>query len=154
MVNILLSNNPYISDGAFQFINTLSGFAQLNLGKLCLVEGIDQLFIHYFHASTVSVMLFGFMIVAKYSRKVSELISQYIIRVFCFLLLLSYTSLVSTSLQLLRPLTFTDINEVYAYSSPNIKYFHGRHALYGTVASTCELMVELVYHCLSCLNHF
>ncbi|XP_065901702.1 uncharacterized protein [Dysidea avara] len=160
MVNILLSNNPYISDGAFQFINTLSGFAQLNpkfLEKLCLVEGmsgIDQLFIHYFHAGAVSVMLFGFVIVAKYSRRVSELISRCIIRVFCFLLLLAYTSLVSTSLQLLRPLTFTDINEVYTYSSPNIKYFRGRHALYGTVALICELVIGIGLPLLMLLEPF
>jgi len=73
MVNILLGNNPYVSDGAFQFINILSGFVQLNpkfLGKLCLVEGmseIDQHFIHYSHAGAVSIILFGFVLVATYS---------------------------------------------------------------------------------------
>jgi len=149
MVNILLSINRYISDGAFQFIYILSGFAQLNpkfLGKLCLVEGmsgVDQRFIHYSHAGAVSVMLFGFVLVAKYSRRVAELISRCIIRVFCLLLLLAYTSLASTSLQLLRPLTFTDVNEVYTYPSPNIRYFQGRHALYGTVALICELVIGI-----------
>ena len=160
MVNILLSSNPYISDGAFQFVNILSGFAQLNprfLGKLCLVEGmsgIDQLFIHYSHAGAISVMLFGFVLVAKYSRRVSELISRCIIRVFCFLLLLAYTSLVSTSLQLLRPLTFTNINEVYTYSSPNINYFQGRHALYGTVALICEVIIGIGLPLLMLLEPF
>ena len=149
MVNFLLCNNPYISSTAFQFINIVSGFAQLTpkfLGQLCLVEGlcgIDQLFIHYSHAAAVSVVLIAFVVAARKSRRVSEFISRCIIRVFCLLLLLAYTSLVSTSLLLLRPLTFTDINEVYTYSSPNIKYFHGKHVVYGSVALICELVIGI-----------
>ena len=149
MVAILLSNNPYISSGAAQFINILSGIAQLNpqfLGKLCLtrrMNGIDQLFIHYSHACAVSILLYGFVVAAKSSRRVAELISRCIIRVFCLLLLLAYTSLASTSLQLLRPLKFTDIHELYTYSSPNKKYFQGRHVAYGSVAITCELVIGI-----------
>ncbi|XP_065892910.1 uncharacterized protein [Dysidea avara] len=150
MVNILLSNNPYVSSGMFQFISILSGFAQLTpkfLGKLCLVQGlsgIDQLFIHYSHATAVSVVLVAFVVAARKSRRVSEFISCCIIRVFCLLLLLAYTSLVSTSLLLLRPLTFTDIDEFYTYSSPSIKYFHGKHVVYGSVALICELVIGIV----------
>jgi len=149
MVNILLSNNPYISSGVFQFISALSGFAQLApkfLGELCLVEGldgIDQLFIHYCHAGAVSVVLVLLIVTARYSRKISEFISHCVIRVFCLLLLLAYTSLVSTSLLLLRPLTFTDIDDAYTYSSPNIKYFHGKHVVYGSVALICELVMGI-----------
>ena len=149
MVGILLSNNPYISSSAFQFINILSGFAQLTpqfLGQLCLVNGlsgIDQLFIQYCHSSVVAVLLFAIVLTAKYSRKVSEFIGRCIIRVFCLLLLLAYTLLVSTSLQLLRPLTFTDLDGIYTYSTPTIKYFRERHVLYGTVALLCELIIGI-----------
>ena len=149
MVGILLGNNPYISSGAAQFITIFSDISQLNprfLGKLCLVQrmsGIDQLFIHYCHAGAVSALLFAFVVAANSFRRVSELISRCIIRVFCLLLLLAYTSLSSTSLQLLRPLTFTDIDAAYTYSSPNIKYFRGRHALYGSVAVICELVIGI-----------
>ena len=151
MVGILLSNNPYISDGALVFINILSGFAQLTprfLGQLCLAQGlsgIDQLFIHYCHAVAISLFLIAFVFVVKCSRKISVLglVSRNIIPVISLLLLLSYTSLTSTSLQLLRPLTFTDISEVYTYSSPDIKYFHGRHVLYGMVAVFCELVIGI-----------
>ena len=73
----------------------------------------------------------------------AEFIGRCIICVFCFLLLLAYTSLASTSLQLLRPLKFTDVNEVYTYSSLNVEYFHGRHLIYGTVALFCELIVGI-----------
>ena len=49
IIRILLDNNPFYSDGLFQFASVLSSFAQLTpqfLGKLCFVEGlsgIDQL---------------------------------------------------------------------------------------------------------------
>ena len=150
MVGILFNNNPYVSESAFLFISVMSSFTQLSpqfLGKLCLVKGlsgIDQLFIHYSHAAVVSMLVVMFVIAAKFSGKLSTFVSRCrIVRIICLLLLLSYTSIASTSLQLLRPLTFTDIKEVYTYSSPSIQYFHDRHALYGIVAIVCELLVGI-----------
>jgi len=151
MVGILLSNNPYISDGAMIFINILSGFTQLTprfLGQLCLAQGlsgIDQLFFHYCHAIAVSLFLIAFVLVANCCGKVSnsKYVARYVFPVFSLLLLLSYTSLTSTSLQLLRPLTFTDISGVYTYSSPDIKFFHGRHLFYGVVAIIFEVVIGI-----------
>ncbi|XP_065891108.1 uncharacterized protein [Dysidea avara] len=149
VMSILLDNNPYISDGAFQFVSILSSFAQLSpqfLGQLCFVKklsGIDQLFIHYSHAVAVSILTLVIVLAARCSVRITVLVSRCIIRVICLLLLLSYTSLTSTSLQLLRPLKFTDVNEVYTYASPHIGYFHGHHAIYGIVAVTCELVVGI-----------
>ena len=147
IVGVLLDNNPYISDGAFQFVSVLSSFAQLApqfLGRLCFVRnlsGIDQLFIHYTHPIAVSILLLFIILAARRSARITLFISRCIIRVICLLLLLSYTSLASTSLQLLRPLRFTDVKEAYTYSSPHIQYFHGRHAFYGIVAIICELII-------------
>ena len=149
IMNILLDSNPNLSDGVFQFALVLSSFAQLTpqfLGKLCFVKGlsgIDQLFIHYSHAVGVSLLLLLIVVAARCSARVSLFVSRCIIRVICLLILLSYTSIVSTSLQLLQPLRFTDVKEWYTYSSPNIQYFHGRHAVYGVVAITCELFVGI-----------
>ena len=150
MVGILFSNNLYVSESAFLFISVLSSFTQLSpqfLGKLCLVKGlsgIDQLFIHYVHPVAVSLLVVVFVIAAKFSPKLSAFFSRCrIIRIICLLLLLSYTSIASTSLQLLRPLTFTDIAEVYTYTSPSIQYFHDRHALYGVVAIVSELIAGI-----------
>ena len=149
MVGILLNINPYVSDDAFQFASVLSSFAQLTpqfLGKLCFVKdlsGIDQLFIHYSHAVGVSLLLLLIVVAARWSARVTLFISRCIIRVICLLILLSYTSIVSTSLQLLQPLRFTDVKEWYTYTSPDIQYFHGRHAVYGVVAIICELVVGI-----------
>ena len=147
MVGILLNNNPYVSDDAFHFVSILSSFAQLTpqfLGNLCFIRhlsGIDQLFIHYSHAVGVSLLLLLIVVIVRCSARISLFVSRCIIRVICLLILLSYTSIASTSLQLLLPLKFTDVKEWYAYSSPNIQYFHGRHIIYGAVAIICELVV-------------
>ena len=147
VVGILLDNNPYVSNGAFQFISVLSSFAQLSpqfLGKLCFVKGlsgIDQLFIHYSHAVAVSLLTLLIVLAARCSLRITVFVSRCIVRVICLLLLLSYTSLASTSLQLLRPLRFTDVDQVYTHATPELEYFHGRHAFYGIVAVICELVV-------------
>ena len=149
IVDILIGNNLYISDEVFQTVTLLSSFAKLSpqfLGKLCLVKGlsgIDQLFIHYAHPLAILVLLIMITLVARNSLRVSSFISPVIIRAICLLLLLSYTSIASTSLSLLRHLEFTDIDTIYTYSSPNIKFFHDRHSLYGGVAVLCELMVGI-----------
>ena len=147
IVDILLAND--ISDEVFQLVDVLSSFAKLTpqlFGQLCLVEGlsgIDQQFIHYSHALAVSLILLIIVLVARYSARLTRFVGPCIIRVICILLLLSYTSLASTSLQLLRPLKFNNVDEVYTYSSPDIKYFTGRHLVYAIVAILCEVIIVI-----------
>ena len=149
IVDVLLANNPYISDVVFRVIATMASFAKITpqlFGQLCLVEGlsrIDQQFIHYSHASAVSLIILIIVIAAKHSGRLTRFVGPFIIRVICLLLLLSYTSLASTSLQLLRPLTFNDVDEVRTYSSPDIKYFTGRHLVYAIVAILCEVIIVI-----------
>ena len=147
IVDVLLVND--VSEGIFHLVGVLSSFAKLNpqlFGQLCLVEGlsgIDQQFIHYSHALAVSLILIIIILVKKYSPRLTVLFGRCVIRVICILLLLSYTCLASTSLQLLRPLIFKDVNEVHTYSSPDIKYFTGRHLVYAIVAILCEVIVVI-----------
>ena len=140
IVDILLSNNLHISEDIFQAISIISSFAKLNprvFGHLCFVEGlseIDQYLIHYSHAAAVSILTLIAVVVARNSLKIARYISRCIIRVICLLILLSYTSLATSSLQLLRPLYFKDIDDVRTFLSPDIGYFSGRHLAHATVA--------------------
>ena len=150
IVDILLGSNLYISVGVFQLTTILSSFAKLTpqfLGKLCFVQGlsgIDQQFIHYAHALAVFLLTIGIFIIARsWSNKIASIVSHCIIRVVCLLLLLAYTSLASTSFQLLRPLYYYDINGVYVYLSPSIKYFTNRHVAYGIIAWACGLFLVI-----------
>ena len=149
IIDILLGSNLYISDWVSQSVSVLSSFARLNpqfFGRLCFMQGlsgIDQQFIHYFHAAFVFFLIGIIVMAARYYAEIASIVSRYIIRVICLLILLSYTSLASTSLQLLRPLYFDDVNGAYVYSSPSIKYFTGRHIAYGIIALLCGLFIVI-----------
>ena len=149
IVDILLSQNLYASRGLHLTVNIMSSFSKITpqfLGELCLttgMTGIDQQFIHYIHPAALILILILIVLLAKRSRRISSIISRGIIHVICLLLLLSYTSIASTSLLLMRPLTFFEIDNIYTYVSPSVEYFHGRHLAYGLVALLCAAIVAV-----------
>ena len=149
MVDILLSQNMHASRGLFLTTTILSSFSKITpqfLGELCLttgMSGIDQHFIHYIHPSAVILILVLISLLARSSRRISTIISRGIIHVICLLLLLSYTSVASTSLLLMRSLKFLDIHKVYTYLSPDIEYLHGRHLAYTIVAMLCTVSIVI-----------
>ena len=151
VVDILLSQHTDVSNRPYMYhtVTILSSIAKITpqfLGHLCLLEnmsGIDQQFIHYVHPLAVSVILIIICWLARNSKRLSMIISKGIIRAICFLLLLSYTSMATTSLLLMRSLTFADVDNVYTYLSPDIKYFHDRHLAYGIIAIVFALLIVI-----------
>ena len=149
VVDILLSQHTDISNGLYIMVNIMSSIAKITpqfLGHLCLLEnmsGIDQQFIHYIHPLAISMILMIICWLARKFKRLSTFISRGIIRVICFLLLLSYTSMATTSLLLMRLLTFVNVDNFYTYLSPNIKYFHGRHLAYGIIAIIFSLLIVI-----------
>ena len=147
IADILLSQTLQASRGLYLTLSIMSSFSKITpqfLGELCLMtdmSGIDQQFIHYIHPAAVVLIIIMISLLARESSRFTEVISRGIIHVICLLLLLSYTSIASTSLQLMRSLTFHQIDKVYTYLSPDIEYFHGRHLAYGIVASLCSISV-------------
>ena len=93
-------------------------------------------------------------VLARRSRRVSLFISRGIIHFICFLLLLSYTSIATTSLLLMRPLTFMDIDKVYTYLSPDNEYFHGRHLVYIILAIIFTIVIVIGFPLLLLLEPF
>ena len=150
IVDILLSQNLFLSyKQLYTLINLMSSITKITpqfLGHLCLVQGmsgIDQQFVHYIHPLVVSIILIVISCLAKRSRRLSHFISRGIIPFICYLLLLSYTSVATTSLLLMRPLKFHNVDKVYTYLSPEIRYFHGRHLLYGIVAVVFTIIIVI-----------
>ena len=147
IVDILLSQTLQASRELCLTVNIMSSFSKITpqfLGELCVtigMSGIDQQFIHYIHPSAVTLILGAITLLARKSQSFSVIISRGIIHVICLLLLLSYTSMASTSLLLIRSLRFHDIDKVYTYLSPDIQYFHGRHLAYGIVALLCIVFI-------------
>ena len=149
ILDILLNQIMHASRGLYLTANIMSSFSKIIpqfLGELCLttgMNGIDQQFIHYIHPSAVILILILISLLARRSRRISTIISRGIIHVICLLLLLSYTSIASTSLLLMRSLKFLDIDKVYTYLSPDIEYLHGRHLAYAIVAMLCTVSIVI-----------
>ena len=149
VVDILLGQVLCSSGILYRIVTIVSSLARLTpqfLGELCFVKGlsgVDQQFIHYVHPLAVLVILLLISISARFSSRLSLFVSRGIIHVICFLLLLSYTSIASTSLLLMRPLRFTGVSKVFTHLSPDLEYFNGRHLVYGLVATACGLVIAI-----------
>ena len=149
IVDILLSQNLQSNEELYLAANIISSFSKIApqfLGKFCLtpgMSGIDQQFIHYIHPSAIIIILVAIIIFARMSQKITIIISRGLIHITCSLLLLTYTSIASTSLLLMRTLTFYEIDKIYSYLSPDIEYFHGRHLAYAIVALLCIVSIVI-----------
>ena len=112
IVDMLLHQHTDLSYGLYIIVTIMSSIAKVTtqfLGHLCLLEnmsGIDQQFIHYIHPLAITMMLILVCWLAHKSKRLSIFISRGIICAICFLLLLSYISTATTSLLLMRSLTF------------------------------------------------
>ena len=146
VMDILINNQIDISNGLYRTISILSGLAKLTpqfLGRLYLVtgmSGIDQQFIHYAQPLAVLLILIMISMLARSSHRFSLFVSRGIIQFICFLLLLSYTSVVTTSLLLMQPMEFEDIDKIYTYLSPD---FHKRHLAYTIVAVILTILIAI-----------
>ena len=141
VVDILLGQILNYSGGFDIIAIMISSVIKLSprfLGKLCFLQGgmsgIDQYAVHYVHPTGILFILVILSVIARRSQRFALFISRGAIRAICFILILAYTSIADTSLQLFRPLKFTDIRELYTYLSPDIKYFTGRHIVYVIIA--------------------
>ena len=150
IVIIILNEHLQASRGLYLIVRIMSSFSKLTpqfLGEICLttgMSGIDQQFIHYIHPLAVVLILVAISLLARNSRRISAFIGRAIIQVICLLLLLSYASVASTSLLLMRSLTFHEIDKVYTYLSPDIEYFQGRHLAYVIVALLFAVTVAII----------
>ena len=116
------------------------------LGQLCLVKGlsaIDQQFIHYLHPFAILLLLSLISFSTRFSYRLSNFVSRAVIHTICLLLLLSYTSITSTSLLLMRSISFVNVDKAYSYLSPDIEYFHGRPLIYVLIAAFVGLLVMI-----------
>ena len=160
VIDILLGQALHTSGTLYGMVTIVSSLAKLTpqfLGQLCFVQGlsgIDQQFIHYIHPLAVLLILLLISTSTRFSPRLSLFVSRGVIHVICFLLLLSYTSIASTSLLLIKPLTFIGVNKVYTYLSPDYEYFHGRHLAYGLVAIACGLVIVIGFPLLLLLEPF
>jgi len=149
-LDLIISEQLIASNDLAQFISALSSYFRLSpkfFVTLCLAKEmntIDQQFIHYVHPFTAMLLLLIIAQLTSRSVRVTAILGRSgMVHSICLFLLLFYTSLSSTSWELLRPLKFIGVSEVYTYSSPSMKYFQGRHIAYGIVAILCMIVVVI-----------
>ena len=122
-----------------------TGFMNLCFGN---AETIDHLMLSYIHPLIVTFLVVVIFILARNFVLVARTIGRFVnSKSICILLLLSYSSVTYTSMQLLKSLpVFNSDGEntaIQAYWSPTVKYFHGRHLWYGIIAILCELIIGI-----------
>jgi len=161
MIEILLGVHLHSSQQLFTFVGIMSSITKVTpqfLGQLCLVvnmSGIDQQFIHYVHPLVVAVIITIIYYLRRISYKILPFISRGIFfAMISFLLLLSYSSLATSSLLLLRSLTFDNVDKFYTYLSPNIEYLHSRHLPYFIIATLFSLIIVIGFPLLLLLEPF
>ena len=151
-LDILFEQTLHPSNHAFlyTFVAVLSGVAKVTprfMGELCIVEGlsaIDQEFMHYIHPLAIWLVIMMITILARFSRRLSAFLSRGIIHVICLLILISFTSgASSTSLSIMHGFAYADINILYVYVSPDIRYFQGRHLFYSIVAYLFVVLIVI-----------
>ena len=149
IADVLLLSNLHKTDGIFYVTTILSSFAKLNpqfLGGLCFIknlDAIDQQFIHYCHVVFISVILFVIYIISKCNERALFYVKHCIVQVTCLVLLFAYSSFTSASLLLLRAVRFDDVDGLYIYLSPHLKYYAQRHAVYASAAILCGLLISI-----------
>ena len=160
VVDILLGQVINYSNGLDVLDKIITSIVRLSpgfVGFLCFVKGmsgIDQYAFRFIHPTGIILILILLSVLARWSRKITKYISKGIIPAICLILTLTYTSVADTSLQLMRPLSFTDVDKVYTYLSPEFEYLTGRHNFYFIVALLFEVLIVISLPLLLLLEPF
>ena len=127
-------------------------FQLLNLCFRKNTKIMDHMFLTYFHPLIVTCLIVTIFILARKFVAVARTIGRYVnSKSICILLMLSYSSVSYTSVQLFRPLGIHDEYQTdpswHLYLSPTVKYFdvHDdyRVMIYFIIAILCELIIGI-----------
>ena len=128
--------------------------------KLCFWKNatmMDHMFLTYIHPVIVTSLIVTIFLSARNSVTVARIIGRYVnSKSICILLMLSYSSVSYTSVQVLRPLALytnpyhQDIASWHLYFSPNVRYFDMHNSyfkyvviIYFIIALLCELIIGI-----------
>jgi len=116
--------------------------------KLCLhTQVIDHVFFVYIRPLVVIFLLGIVAFTARRFKKVTVFVRRHSSTLICLLLLLAYSSVSYTSIQLLKPLAVydTDAEEIrwYMYWSPFMPFAYKWRLLYVVVAVVCEIVISM-----------
>ena len=139
------------------FLTVLSSIGNmkppLQLLKLCFwnnAKMMDHMFLTYIHPVIVTCLIVTIFLSARNSVTVARTIGRYVnSKSICILLMLSYSSISYTSVQLFRPLVIYNEYTEYSwhlYLSPTVKYFDAHDSyfiMYFIIGILCELIIGI-----------
>jgi len=120
----------------------------LQFMNLCLnTQVIDHVVFVYTHPVIVVSLLAIIAVAARKSFKLTKLVQRHSTIMICLILLLSYSSISYTSVQLLKPLIvydrITGERKWHLYWSPSIPFADGWRLLYIIVAVLCIVIISI-----------
>lgn len=149
-----------LQDAGFSaFVALFTSIAQLNPSflsyiKLCFIENMQpvqtELF-HYFHPFIVGLLIYVIVLINWHCPSRMSIVPSYSpVHTLCILLLLSFTSLFQTSMNILSPLVFTNAqprtSDVFVKIQPDVPYFHPtKHLPYALPALAIELFIVIPF---------
>jgi len=149
----LSDNKFYISTFEATILSSLASIGNLKppylqFMKLCLnTQVIDHVVFVYTHPVIVVSLLAIIAIAARKSSKLTQFIQRHSNFMICLILLLSYSSVSYTSVQLLKPLIvydrITGERKWHFYWSPSIPFADGWRLLYVIVAVLCIVIISI-----------
>ena len=152
------TNNDFNAPIIVTFLTILSSIGNMKppfqLLKLCFWKNakiMDHMFLTYIHPVIVTCLIVTIFILARNSVTVARTIGRYVnSKSICILLMLSYSSVSYTSVQMLRPLAIYNYDRYHTswhlYLSPVVKYFdaHDKYMIiYFITAILCELIIGI-----------
>ena len=112
--------------------------------NLCISEGIlpvQVIALSYIHPLFFLLLVIGIIFMARYFKTIAMLKSTS--QAVCLLILLSHTSLVETSITILRPVTYSHLEGGYVGIQPTTQYFDPSYHLPYAVIAIIILLVNI-----------
>ena len=153
---IIWYNLPSYLEGLLNFFGT---FARLDpllyvYTNLCLYQGVTVIqyeTLHYAHPVIILLLIFGLIGLGRLCPRFAIFSGNYAIQALCYILLLAYTTLAETSLNILNPMsyptTYPNIDEKqFVQLQPQTLYGdHKEHLPYAIIAITLEVLIVLPF---------
>ena len=154
------THNNFNAPIIITFLTILSSIGNMKppfqLLKLCFWKNakmMDHMFLTYIHPVVVTCLIVTIFILARNFVAVARTIGRYVnSKSICILLMLSYSSVSYTSVQLFRPLGLNNEYQIvswHLYLSPTVKYFDVHDSyfkymiIYFITAILCELIIGI-----------
>ena len=147
-----LLNSVVVGDEMLLIVSIVTSFTQLNpqfLGyiPICFsahISVLQQQVLLYLNPLVISILVFAVIGISRCFSKFIKFGDNTLVKAMCLLMLLSFTALTETSFNILNPVRFDDLRELYVNIEPTIKYFDFKSHLPWFLVATMIILFLVV----------